>query len=66
MLFLIRDRAATYTPSCDNVFEAEGIEISKTPDRAPRANAFAASRIRSAQLDAWTGCGSWANGTSAA
>ena len=43
---VIRDRDAKYTARVDRVFQAEGIAISKTPDRAPRAKAFAERWIR--------------------
>jgi transposase InsO family protein len=49
--FLIRDRDSKYTDDLDQVFTGAGVEILRTPPRAPTANAVCERWIGTARRE---------------
>ncbi len=49
--FLVHDRDKRFGVTFDEVFKAEGIEVVRTPWRAPKANAYAERWIRTARAE---------------
>jgi len=60
--FVLRDRDTKFTAAFDMVFAAEGIQVLRTPVRAPQANAYAerwVGTVRREVLDRMLIVGGW-------
>jgi putative transposase len=54
--FLLRDRDSKFVAAFDAVFEADAIEILRSPPAAPRANAICERLVGRFAGSCWTGC----------
>jgi putative transposase len=54
--FLIRDRGQTFTDGFDDAFRGSGLEIIRTPFRAPQANGVAERFVRTVRSECLDCC----------